>query len=253
MELLKADILVTWPRNMDYPLFRLWLDRNKQKYNKLIVSWTGVEENEIHKSIGYLLDPSKSIFIDGERNDQYADDWRNAATNSGLDASTSEWVWFLEPDFFMEPDMLYSLSEAMETNNCIGFHEANRLHPACLLVKRDLIEKTSRNFSADHARQLDHFCIFTEEVERLCTPTLIDSFGVAYYHMQGVTHNYSLLRQGEKIGYKPDEFYLYNQKCLELQPKQCIFFQEIMEKIEREAPEIDFQNTVSLYNLIERI
>ena len=28
---------------------------------------------------------------------------------------------------------------------------------------------------------------------------------------------------------------------------------EIMEKIERERPEIDFQNTVSLYNLIERI
>lgn len=253
MELLKADILVTWPRNTDYPLFRLWLEKNQDKYNKVIISWTGVEENEIHKSIGYLLPPSKAVFVDAERSDEYADDWRNAATNSGLDASESEWVWFLEPDFFMDTDMPYVLSDAMKTNNCIGFYEANRLHPACLLIKRDIVEKTKRNFSANHDRQLDHFCMFTEEVENVCTPTTLQSLDVSYYHMQGITHNYSLLRQGEKIGYKPDEFYLYNQKCLELQPKQCIFFQEIMEKIERERPEIDYQNTVHLYNLIEQI
>lgn len=251
MELRKADILVTWPRNMDYPLFRLWLEKNKQFYNKVVVSWTGVAEDGIDQDVESLLD--FAIFVDGERNDQYADDWRNAATNSGLDMSTSEWVWFLEPDFFMDTDMPYCLADTMLTNNCIGFYEANRLHPACLLIKRDLIEKTSRNFSVDHSRQLDHFGIFTEELERLCEPTLLGSLMVGYYHMQGLTHNYSLERQGMDIGYKPDEFYFYNKRAITLQPRQSEGFLKLMTGIEARRPEIDAVETTALYNFIELI
>lgn len=145
------------------------------------------------------------------------EDWRNVAVNEGLGISSSEWVWFIEQDFFIEDYyVIDDLFTATNTYDCIGFWEAERLHPACLLVKRDLIMKTRRDFGA---YEKDHFGRFSEDIVAQLGENYIGTFEKLslvnefnYYHMQGLTHNYNLIRQNDlgKV-YKRDEFLTYNQ------------------------------------------
>ena len=36
------DIIVSWPRDMDYPVFRQLMTRTQPYYNRLIISFTGL-------------------------------------------------------------------------------------------------------------------------------------------------------------------------------------------------------------------
>ncbi|MCL4483407.1 MAG: hypothetical protein M1445_12505 [Bacteroidetes bacterium] len=237
------DIIVIWPRSHDYPLFRSFLEFYNDVYNKVIFSFTGENSFNVEQFLigtlprnRYML---KCEFVDGKTNDGNID-WRNYAVNKALEKVESEWVLFLEPDFFIKDRSFFdTLLAYMKYKYPMGFFESNRLHPACLLVTRDLINKTRRDFSVDHNRQLDHFGLFTEDLKKVTDIATFDDMkllhGKDWYHMQGVTHNYNLVRDGNLSPiFKRDEFFTYNDFSLKANVAQMMPFMSLMKKVEKD-------------------
>lgn len=202
------DIITIHPRALDYPIWRKQLHDYRSCYNKAIVAFEGIGEFE----------PFVTEQVDAEFVDTFIGEgeWRDIAVNRALDKSSSEWVWFLEQDFFWKSKkFINTLLSGTKTHDAIGFWEAQRLHPACLLIKRDLINRTPRDFSPQ-PDVLDHFGKFSQSVVSLGAKIAeLRDLGLEpmrdWYHMQGLTHNYNLCRSNDldKV-FKKDEFLTYN-------------------------------------------
>lgn len=202
------DIITIHPRGLDYPVWRRQLRDYREYYNNVIVAFEGAGTFE-----DFVRESVDGVFVDtfiGEG------EWRDVAVNKALDKNNTEWVWFLEQDFFWkDKHFVETLLESTKTSDAIGFWEANRLHPSCLLVKKDFINATPRDFSPQ-PDVLDHFGKFSQSLSNIkaCIKTLSELHlepKKDWYHMQGLTHNYNLVRSGEveKI-FKRDEFLTYN-------------------------------------------
>lgn len=185
------DVIVLDPETISYPVFTKQLARFMPFFKQIsIISTQNITNGE----------------------------WRTVATNEGIDRGKSEWILFLEQDFFFTSKFLFKILGAKKDYDAIGFWEANRLHPAFLLIKREWVNKTSRNFSPDGARVLDHFGIFSEELVQKGAKIgeLEKDLGLLmredWYHMQGLTHNYNLCRDGNLAPiFKRDEFQTYHK------------------------------------------
>ena len=219
---MNVDIITTHPRSLDYPQWRSQLELFAPYYRKVIVGFTGHDQWDYSAFVRGALEstlPFKTDFLDisDPRGDE---DWRNVAVNESLEKSDAEWIWFLEQDFFWKNKyFIESIFEARGDFPIIGFWEANRLHPACLLVKRGLINSTRRDFGA---AELDHFGKFSQDIVSQIGLDGIGELGKLglepkrdWYHMQGITHNYNLCRSGD-IGkvFKREEFLTYNRGTL---------------------------------------
>ena len=136
-------------------------------------------------------------------------DWRDVAVNIALGKTTSTHILFMEQDFFVEDgffDKLFRLGKDFDT---IGFKDSNRLHPACLLVKKDILSKTSKDFSA-HPPIGDHFAKVTEELMEIGSWTTLQELGLGgWYHLASLTFNIRLEEDGKPVQYRPDEYKLY--------------------------------------------
>ena len=233
---MNINTITIHPRSMDYPIWRAQLQWFSPYFDKNIVVFSGAVDDYDYSSFvreGMGTIQNKMTFIEGEapRGDQ---DWRDVAVNQALKESNSEWVLFLEQDFFWKSrNFLQTVLEATQDYDAIGFWEANRLHPAFLLVKRDFIEKTQKDFSVHHDIQLDHFGIFARdlvaagarigELEKLGL-----KMGESWYHLQGLTHNYSLCKSGDLTRiFKKDEFLTYNKKARNINERQSDKFIEL--------------------------
>ncbi len=148
------------------------------------------------------------------------EDWRSVAVNQALDVCTSNWVWFTEQDFFVVSAAFWALiARLMLDHDVIGYQDgATRLHPCCLFVKRHVINATHRDFGIVPDK-LDHFARFFTSLR--LSGAKIAKIQPSYngteiwYHMNGLSHNMTLLSRGELVGYKPDEFLGYLQLCLQ--------------------------------------
>lgn len=213
------DIIVSWPRWADYPVFRETMRLSERNsYNRLIVSFTGLTDNQVMEAYvrGMLLYAAFTLPI-GARGD-----WRNVAVNNALAVSDAGHVLFLEQDFFIRVPGLFfhKLSCALnEGHEFVGFKEAGRIHPACLLVSRDKLEHTTLDFSAGEAGH-DHFWFVTKELGAITEFKSLESLGLArgrdWWHMNGLTHNYDLVRRGEPVTYEKARFALYNLIALRI-------------------------------------
>lgn len=217
---MNVDIITIHPRSLDYPIYRSLLGRYEPYYNKAIIAFTGERNPDYSDFVRESVNQKKVLCINA-RMHQGDEDWRNVAIHDALGATSSDWVWFLEQDFFFKPHFIERLFRATNQYNAIGFWEANRLHPACLLVKRDILNKTRKDFSV-LPNQLDHFGMFSQDiVAELGMDGIgeLDKLGLKmgtdWYHMQGLTHNYNLLRAGDtgRI-FKRDEFQTYNARAM---------------------------------------
>lgn len=219
---MNVDIITIWPRNHDYPPFRKLLKNLEPFYNRAIIGLNGEgAPYDYGNFLANVMNPKKTIFVNS-RMHEGSEDWRNVAIHACLGNSTSEWIWFLEPDFFIEGDgFVRTIFEAGNHFDAVGFWEANRLHPACLLIKRSLLDKTRKDFSVVPGK-LDHFGQFSQDVVKELGMDGIGELekiglnnGEHWYHMQGVTHNINLCRANDrgKI-YKENEFATY---CIESQ------------------------------------
>lgn len=142
------------------------------------------------------------------------EDWRNVATREALQYSNSEYIWFTEQDFNVTDDKFWSdVEQHLSAKKAvIGVMQGQRLHPCCMFVRREVLEQTRRDFGIV-PNVSDHFSMITSDLESMGTEfTLLDKN--TYYHMNGLSHNMYLVSAGLTVGYKPEEFKTYLQKCL---------------------------------------
>jgi hypothetical protein len=232
------DLIVTWPTNCDYPLWRGKLRLERALYKKVIVIFMNPNQGDNYRD--FIVDDLGGHFVTFIDSPEVApgEDWRNVAVNAGLEASDCKWVWFTEQDFFViNHDRFWpKVRDARQFNNVVGLREAasGRMHPACLFVRRNLIDKSTKNFAV--TEDGDHFARFTKEVTRNPQWTSLALLGLTakqgaldpaehdWVHMNGLSHNHTLIHDENYAGvYKPDEMEKYLQQCLDMEKQGLAF------------------------------
>ncbi len=213
---MKPDVIVTWPRSHDYPLWRALMKDQRDHMNEIIVSW--METNQGYDYRPFIVEklfPDHVMFVQpapvlpGE-------DWRHVAVRAALlHTLHSEWIWFTEQDFFPNLGFWDEVDRlAGEGNEVIGIYDQERLHPACLFIKRNILEKTSKRFGIV-PNELDHFGLIQKDIEQMdCQKATIDES--KYIHMAGLTHNMTLVERGEAPNYKVEQFNEYLRGIISL-------------------------------------
>lgn len=218
------DVILAWPRNCDYPLYRDFLHNFRHFFTSVIIVFTETNEGEDYKEfIREQMKDDKITFMDS-RPIQANEDWRDVAVNQALEVSKAEWVWFTEQDFFvLGPDFWAIVGGMLKANDAVGYKDgATRMHPSCLFVKREWIDKTGKNFGIEEGKS-DHFAKFYTSL-RLSGAKIGHLPAGNWMHMNGLSHNMYLLANDRPIIYKPTEFeqYLalcYIQKDVQLDPR----------------------------------
>ena len=196
-----GDVIVCWPRNCDYPLWRRFLLDERRRFGRVLVVFTDHAGSDISGWVRDHLDAETfgSPPVNG--------DWRDIAVNFALGHSTASRVWFTEQDFLIGEGFW----EQVDASPVIGWQEHDdRWHPSSLFVDRDLIERTSRYFVTD---PVDHFYRFGKELEQLAP---IKRLTTGFEHLQGTSQNHWLIDSGTEEGvFKRDRFRRYLADCLE--------------------------------------
>lgn len=225
---MKADLILSWPIHLDYPLYRKFLHDNRNKFSKVIIVFTQMNAEDDYRSwIKNEMSKDDIILIN---NDLVSakDDWRNIAVNKALTYSDAKWVWFTEQDFSPKQGFWEWLEHDMSENDVLGIDVDGRLHPACLFVRREVINYTSKNFGVVPDK-FDHFGVFQEDLEKIGAKIeflLKDT----YFHMSGLSQNLYLLQSGQQPNYDIFNFRKYVKNTLESNIKMPPEFEKLFRK-----------------------
>lgn len=211
---MKIDVIVTWPKNNDYPLWRDFIHKNRKRFGKVIVCFMESNSSENYRefvmqemekdNITFLLSPPIGP-------DQ---DWRDVAVNHALQHSDSEWIWFTEQDFFTQGDFWKNVYYAIDIGeDAIGVLDGQRLHPCSLFIKRSVLDETSKFFGIKSG-VYDHFGKVQGEPDMMRAAVCVIG-AECYKHYAGLSQNFYLLSIGEQPNYKPEEFTNYINQCFE--------------------------------------
>ena len=206
------DVIVTWPINCDYPLWRQFIRDNRHRFNEIIIAFHNTNLNiDFRLFIASSMFPDYVHFLDA-RTPKPDEDWRSVAINQSLIHSyNSEWIWFTEQDFIIDdPGFWDEVSENSKKYDIMAVFQADRMHPCCIFIKRQLLQKTSRNFGII-PNVADHFSIIQREIEALQVP--IYHLEKGYKHLNGLSHNISLLEQGQAPNYHLDDLKIWFEAC----------------------------------------
>jgi hypothetical protein len=222
------DLIMIWPRHVDYPYARWSLERFKPYFGKILIGLTDMGKLE-----DYTQFFVNNVDAEFKNIPMGQGDWRNNAVNTMLEYSTADHVVFLEQDFLIRdarlPEVIFNTNLDYNT---VTYDEHGRTHPAFALVPRELIEKTSKDFGANPEAGYDHFGKFFRELSRFANACDITDLGLKehddFYHMAGLTQNYHA-----RPYFKPSEFLTYNHYSLQLPVKQSEFAM-VMEKVDKE-------------------
>ena len=198
---MKPDIVVCWPRNCDYPLWRAFLDRERERFGEVIVVFTELGEADYRPFLRSVL-PAEC-----HDSPPVGRDWRDTAVNYALDRSRAERVWFTEQDFTItDPALFWPQTDGPVVGIDAG--DGRPFHPACLFVDRAVIERTSRYFGTP---PVDHFYTFGREL-----PEPHRYIEGGWTHRQGTSQNHTLIERGIDEGvYRRAEFRDYLRASLE--------------------------------------
>lgn len=199
----RADLIVSCPKDIYYPYFVELINKNRDLFDRVIVVMTQTASDR-----DYTADITQNL-LNSSIILKYEDktpDWRNNAVNEGLKYLVSDAVLFWEQDFLVKKGFFERLIEGLHSHDAIGFEDGNRFHPACLLVKSELLEKTNKDFSVD-TDVGDHFYKFTKQLKKHGDCATLDQIGLEgqYQHLAGLSQNFRL----DSNFYGPDEFYTY--------------------------------------------
>jgi hypothetical protein len=201
---MNIDLIVSWGRNCDYPLWRYWLHQNRMSFKKVIVVFTESNLGEDYREFIKLAMAVDNVDFIQSPILKPNEDWRDVAVNEALKISNAEWVYFTEQDFLPVGFYMGRIAVLMsEKWDCIGAYDSGRLHPCAIFCKRELVDKTSKYFGIKEG-EFDHFGLFQKEVEALVPVGRIPE--VSYVHFNGYSHNWRLASDGQMPNYKPDEF-----------------------------------------------
>lgn len=224
----KIDVISQICVFVDYPLYRQLIKKYRNKFNKVILYPSrhhGVVDLE-----EYLKQTLPETWITSHTIDWTTPgiDWRQAETEPCLEQSDSEWILFLEQDFFCDDwDKLWvDVEKAMETSDAIGWWNETHfpyLHPCFFLVKREALDKTKKDFRAHpEINGGDHFAMITHDlIENGAKITKLQDLGWTdpehAMHLGGLTYPYQNFKGDETIiGVKyPEALATYNELLIE--------------------------------------
>lgn len=202
---MKPDVIVSWPRNCDYPLWRQFITDNRERFGRVLVVFTEHDGADYRPFVRERF-PEAECFDSPPRRER---DWRDMAVNHALNRSNAEWILFTEQDFLMGPECLDRLEAFAGVSDAVGWWDGTRWHPSCLLVTREAINRTSRYFGPEPR---DHFTAFGLELG-----TVMDFRPAPFEHLQGLSQNHWLL-ETEGLGapgiFHRERFIRYLEDCL---------------------------------------
>lgn len=219
--------LITQPIHLDFPIFRYNMARFQKYFSSIWIALSNhyVADQDLGNFVRAQLPFANFLEVKRTR-----DDWRNDAVNTMLDHTENEkYILFLEQDFLIKDDSFFE-RVFKDDIDFAYYKEDQRVHPAFVLIKRELVDKTSKNFSAWPPG--DHFYKFFQELP----PGIdIEHLGVKnredYYHMAGLSQNYQNFKYDEPF-FKPNNFLVYNRLSLALPVPRHPLFDQIQQQIE---------------------
>lgn len=219
----RPDIIVSWPRNCDYPLWRNFIRNNRPRFNEVIVVFTETNAGDDYRDFVRSAMQSDYVHFIDSRPILPGEDWRDVAVNEALVHSyNSEWIWFTEQDFYITDEKFWNeiYYKAMAGFDLMAIAQQGRIHPACIFIKREILDQTSKNFGANPP-EWDHFGLLQKELEELqiYRVLLADEDAYGYKHFNGLSHNWHLINQGQEPNYNPGEFAEYLKQCIALPAK----------------------------------
>lgn len=227
--MIKPDVIISWPKHMDYPLFRYKLEQWRGYFNNVFIAFTQ-DTNPVDVSQFVVNNVKDVTFV---KSPVKYEDWRQNAVRDVIDNFVdNEYVLFFEQDFLINGfsffDRVFDLHR-----DYIGYIEGERMHPAFAVVRTEVIHETSKEFSAQPPKY-DHFGKFFAEVTNKHEYMDLKDFDFVeredFYHMAGLTQNYHVFDEGQPF-YKPDEFLTYNALSLQLPIEIEPVFKAKMQKI----------------------
>lgn len=213
--MIKPDIVISWPRNADYPLWRQMIRDNRDRFNEVIIVFTETNQgDDFREFVKQAMFQDHVLFVQSPpvvRNE----DWRNVAVNFGLMQSLhSEWIWFTEEDFFPMGTFFKEWEEKADNFDVLATFDASRMHPCNILIRRStLYEKTRRNFGVV-TDELDHFGMIQKQLQQAEGVKIYSMPNSCYYHMSGLSHNMRLIADGEEPNWEKEAMFFYLHDCL---------------------------------------
>lgn len=242
----KVDLICQYCVYCDYPIFRSHLKKYRDKYNKIILYPS--RQHGFLDLENFAKSVIKETWIEREPIDYGVEDWRQAETTPCLKQSDAEWIRFAEQDFFVRDwDKFYAdVEKAMQTSDMIGWWNPTHfpyVHPSCLYIKRELLEKTTIDFRAHpEINGADHFSMLTRDAEKLGAKiTTLQDLGYEdwkdAFHLGGLTYVYQDWKEdgSNHIGVKrPEVFKIYNQMLRKANVEQKQEFINLTYKVEEQ-------------------
>lgn len=208
------DMVCAWPSHLSYPLFSKYIHENRKQLNKVIVVFTDMHTTlpDLRQSVIESMSKDHIVFLNNDEVEA-KDDWRDKAMNKALTHSKADWVWFVEQDFFPLNNFWGEVHDLMKRTEVFGVYQEGRLHPCCLFITRELLDKTSKDFAANPPHY-DHFGKLQRDIENkdIITGVIFSQFG---YHMNGLSQNLFLKMTGGIPNYEPEKFEEYLKKVAE--------------------------------------
>ncbi|PWU04805.1 MAG: hypothetical protein C5B43_04165 [Verrucomicrobia bacterium] len=246
---MKKSLCVSWISSCDYPLFRLWLRKYGSWFDEIIIYfdvqfrhpffWAFVQQDLSTLSNIKFLDPIPYEYGVG--------DWRNTATNELINHATGDWIFSIEQDWFCKnwDQTLAKVEESMQTSDLIGWMNPTNspyIHPAFFGIKRDMLERTSKDFSPHpEINGGDHFCQVTYDVQKLGGKIVsLQDMGfncdfkpeADMFHLGSVNQHYlNGLTEGFQF-HRPEAFMTYNFESRQIDIPQDPRFLGLSQDIE---------------------
>lgn len=216
------DVIVTWPIHCDYPLWRQYIRDNRSRFNEVIIVFTQTNRKEDYREfIREAMFEDHVVCIDPPAV-RPEEDWRNNAVHAGLlHSSNSEWILFTEQDFYTH-DSFWDDVQRFESWDAICIKQGERIHPCFLLMRRTALNRTRKQFGIVKDK-LDHFGLIQEDIHTgenhitCVSMNILNLTDVAFIHMNGLSHNMTLLMDGQTPNFEIERFRVYLKKCLEVQ------------------------------------
>ena len=210
-----TDLIVTWPSNCDYPMWRRFLHYNRRRFENVVVAFM-----DTHTGTNYI-----DFVISQMRNDRITfitptalerSDWRDDALHKALKYCSSEWVWFTEQDFLITKREefwhdVYTYQKHIKTG-AVGVYQGDRLHPCCLFIQRSILDSIKPDFGIV-AGKLDHFGLVAQALgKRRVRIGKLDE--ATYFHYNGLSHNWRLVSEGQPPVYEAKRFITYLRRVV---------------------------------------
>lgn len=247
------DLIVVWPNFLDYPLFRIFLLNYGPLFNNILIMVTEQNLSSYDYTNGlreWMVDEilktrDTNIVVEGPLITPENEDWRDWAVNTALQHSGSDYLWFMEQDFFADWSALFGkIANAIDEGvDAVGFYEESteRLHPAFMVISKEVLEQTCMDFSPHPKR--DHFGHISADLEEMEAEIItLEELGLKgwryWYHMQSLTYSYQQVIMGGQPTFNVADFLVYNHRARTANVKQFDAFLELSHKAEQSITDL---------------